>query len=119
MEKYNIHNIEDYSCEMIDKYNEIINKDKITKKESEIINKIKIMNEQDHKNIVLKKYNNIIDTICKIDHDGSDEYGFLSNLYTFTIYYRKGYNIYIDEWYREDWISYNDIQIYELIKRKI
>ena len=118
MEKFDSCKFTDYSSEMIDKYNEIINKDKKTKKESEIINKYKIMNEQDHKNIVLKKYNNIINTTCKVDHDGSDEYGFLSNLYTFTIYYRKGYNIYIDEWYREDWFNCEDIEIYELVKRK-
>ena len=113
------HNIQDYSYEMIDKYNEIINNDKISLEESLIIKKYRHMNEEDHKNIILNKYNNIIYTKCKTDHDGHDEYGFASDLYTFTIYYRKGYNIHIHIWYRENWFNDNYIEIYELIKRNV
>ena len=58
------------------KYNEIINNDKITLEESLIIKKYRHMNEEDHKNIILKKYTDIINTKYKIDHDGHDKYGF-------------------------------------------
>jgi hypothetical protein len=110
------HDTTDCIYEMIDKYNEIINNDKITLEESLIIKKYRHMNEEDHKNIILKKYTDIINTKYKIDHDGHDEYGFASDLYTFTIYYRKGYNIHIDIWYRENWFNDNYIGKYELIK---
>lgn len=50
------------------------------------------------------------------EHDGADEHGFKSNLYTMIIQYTDNNNIYESEWYREEWYD-NNIQYYELSKQ--
>ncbi len=58
----------------------------------------------------------ISDIKITIDHDGADEYGFKSNLYTMIIQYTEHNNIYESEWYREEWYD-NNIQYYEQSKQ--
>ena len=74
--------------------------------------------ENNHQEDVLNKYKQknieIAYNKVKIEHDGFDQYGPQSNLYTFFVYYRIGYDYYLDVWHREDWYHGDDDDPYIL-----
>ena len=90
---------------------------------SKLKNHIPRNQERKHQKNVLKKYKKknieVVHTSRKVEHDGYDYYGPQSNLYDFYIYYREGYNYYIDVWHREDWYTGDDDEQYYLNKYKM
>ena len=76
--------------------------------------------EKKHQEDVLNKYKKkcieVAYTKVKIDHDGYDQYGPQSDLRDFYVYYRIGYDYYIDVWHREDWYYDEDDDPYSLSK---
>lgn len=80
----------------------------------------KINNENDNQKNIIKMYRkkniNIIYSKLNVSYDGVDEFGPESLLYEFKIFYRNGYNYYLDIWYREDWFD-EEYEMYSLLKK--
>jgi hypothetical protein len=56
--------------------------------------------------------NNVLSIRISIDHDGADQYGWQSNLYTMIVRYKENDEVYDCEWYREEWFD-GHVQYYE------
>lgn len=56
--------------------------------------------------------NDVLSIRISIDHDGADQDGWLSNLYTMIVRYKENGKVYDSKWYREEWYDDN-IQYYE------
>lgn len=94
----------------------------LQKIEERIKNYVPRSQEHKHKENVLNKYKKknieVVHINRKVEHDGYDHYGPESNLYDMNVYYREGYNYYIDQWHREDWFNGDDDEPYSLCKYK-
>lgn len=79
----------------------------------------KIVGEDKHRDYIFEKYNKknikIIHKKYRLSHDGFDNIGPMSNIHNLIIYYRNGYDICVDFWWREYWFNNDDIDVYELM----